>query len=57
MSQFVKSKLNPEDCSIEELKKFARYGNAVASLCIEKKEEYCQFLKKKKLLKRLQLSV
>lgn len=37
MSQFVKSKFNPEDCSIEELKKFARYGNAVASLCIEKK--------------------
>lgn len=50
MSQFVKSKFNPEDCSIEELKKFARYGNAVASLCIEKKEEYCRFLKKKKLL-------
>lgn len=57
MSQFVKSKLNPEDCSIEELKKFARYGNAVASLCIEKKGGILSIPEEKETFKRLQLSV
>lgn len=57
MSQFVKSKLNPEDCSIEELKKFARYGNAVASLCIEKKGGILSIPEEKETFKRLQISV
>lgn len=57
MSQFVKSKLNPEDCSMEELKKFARYGNAVASLCIEKKGGILSIPEEKETFKRLQLSV
>ena len=57
MSQFVKSKLNPEDCSMEELKKFARYGNAVASLCIEKKGGILSIPEEKETSKRLQLSV
>lgn len=57
MSQFVKSKLTPEDCSMEELKKFARYGNAVASLCIEKKGGILSIPEEKETFKRLQLSV
>jgi hypothetical protein len=57
MSQFVKSKLNPEDCSMEELKKFARYGNAVASLCIEKKGGILSIPEEKETFKRLQISV
>ena len=57
MSQFVKSKLNPEDCSMEELKKFAMYGNAVASLCIEKKGGILSIPEEKETFKRLQLSV
>lgn len=37
VSQLIKSGKKPNACVIEELAEFARYGNAVASLCVEKK--------------------
>ena len=42
---------------MEELKKFARYGNAVASLCIEKKGGILSIPEEKETFKRLQISV
>ncbi len=35
--QLVKSKKQPAEVSLEEAKSFARFGNAVASLCVEKR--------------------
>lgn len=37
VSQMIYSQKSPEDLSLEELVKCARYGNAVASLCVEKR--------------------
>ena len=45
------------NASMEELKKFARYGNAVASLCIEKKGGILSIPEEKETFKRLQISV
>lgn len=35
--QLSKSKKRPEEVTLEEAKEFARFGNAVASLCVEKR--------------------
>ncbi len=37
LSQYLKSKENLEEISLENLETFAIYGNAVASLCVEKR--------------------
>lgn len=37
LSQLIKSGKKPEDVTLEEAKEFARFGNAVASLCVEKR--------------------
>ena len=53
LSQFVRTGKCPEESSIEELKTFARYGNAVASLCIEKKGGVLAIPEETETLKRL----
>ena len=35
--QLVKSQKDPAEVTLEEAKSFARFGNAVASLCVEKR--------------------
>ena len=35
--QLAKSGKRPEEVTLEEAKTFARFGNAVASLCVEKR--------------------
>ncbi len=37
LSQLIKSGKRPEEVTLEEAKTFARFGNAVASLCVEKR--------------------
>lgn len=37
LSQLIKCGKKPEDVTLEEAKTFARFGNAVASLCVEKR--------------------
>lgn len=37
VSQLIRADKSLEEFSIDELEEFARYGNAVASLCVEKR--------------------
>ena len=60
MSQFVKSKLNPEDCSMEELKKkkkICKVWKCSSKPVHRKKRGILSIPEEKETFKRLQLSV
>ncbi|MDD2969974.1 MAG: carbohydrate kinase [Lachnospiraceae bacterium] len=53
VSQMIKNGEQPQEYTLEELGKFARYGNAVASLCVERRGGISGIPDEKDVLERL----